>query len=383
MKSPVPEHLTIPPSITLWQQAVEYRAEQAGRRADWRRGLMALVWQLMLRSDYYVTTPRRGATWDILAAELGCSRRALAYKLAWLREQELLVTITPGSTVRFRPGTRYGRIDDGLGNLAAEYALTIPVDMLDDAALAAIEADYAAVPAEQDEEEVPWPVETVRERPAFMQVNASVEETCTPAPGVDLQGEAIPTHAREMSDSTPPSPSWSATVTPGTKKEILAACERLRADNPPLRVVSAKDLRSLLRALFAAGATVRDVYHVLNVRPDGQRWGDLMPPLRRPHYERCRILRAMIRHRLSWWMTDDGELKHPLPSQEHAAAEARRHAEQERFRLQVLEPVRTVKPGDAAQGLAAARAALASTEAGAAALEKAAARQVRRPRWAA
>ncbi|GAA3144211.1 hypothetical protein GCM10010466_39140 [Planomonospora alba] len=380
MTSPIPAHLTVAPTLGLWQQAVDHLADAAGRRSDWVRGVMALAWQLMLRSDKFnVTAPQRGATWDILTAEMGCSRRALAYKLAWMRAVGLLVTITPGSTPRFRPGTFRGRLDDGFGNLAAEYALTIPLELLDDAALQAIEDSYA--PVEDADDEVPWPVETVRERPVFSQVNTPVEGSCTPCADGSVGEKTLPTHAREMSDSAPPSSAWSATVTPGTKKDMIAACERLRAENPPLRVVSAKDLRSLLRPLFAAGATVRDVYHVLNTRPDGQRWGDLTPPLRRPRYERCRILRAMIRHRLTWWITGDGELKHVLPSQEHAAAEARRRTEAQRFRVQVLEGARSA--GDALRGLAAVRAAFAATGAGAAALEKVAARRVRQSRWVA
>ncbi|MGW7483469.1 hypothetical protein ACWGH8_33350 [Nonomuraea muscovyensis] len=74
-------------------------------------------------------------TWAVLIERSGRSRSTVALWLRWLRERGLLGTVTPGSTVRFRKGTQCGTIDDGLGNIAAEYVLAIAAAPNDDVAV--------------------------------------------------------------------------------------------------------------------------------------------------------------------------------------------------------------------------------------------------------
>ncbi|MBB4944323.1 hypothetical protein FHR32_008729 [Streptosporangium album] len=113
--------------------------DAGGRRADWWQRTMAVVWQLATRTGPdRVTSPKLGATWAVLAEAAGVSRSTLADRLRWLRECGLLVVLTTGSTARYRRGTMCGLADDGLGNLAAEYILTLPAEVLaalDDAEL--------------------------------------------------------------------------------------------------------------------------------------------------------------------------------------------------------------------------------------------------------
>ncbi|MFC6557369.1 hypothetical protein [Nonomuraea cavernae] len=305
------------------------------------RNLMRLAWQLTTRTDAtMMTAPKRGATWDVLAEEVGVSRRTIAYLLAWMREHQLLITVTTGSTARTRPGSLWGRIDDGLGNLAAEYALTIPAELL---------ADDLEVPELEQEEDVPWPVETIAERPTFSHVSGHVEQDCTPAVWGFSSERSLPNAgARESSEPTGPSPSWPRHATPRSKRDQIAACERLRRDNAlTLGILSTKDLRSLLRLLFVAGFTVADVEHALNRMPDGQQWGDIDPGRLAGTVERRRGMRARIRHRAGLWVDAAGAPLARSASQQAEDAEIAMWRAQER-RLSVIwgtpEPVDQATP---------------------------------------
>ncbi|TDD53010.1 recombinase family protein [Nonomuraea terrae] len=269
--------------------------------------------------------PKQGATWDVLAEEVGVSRRTIAYLLAWMRDQQLLVTIVTGSTRRTRAGNLWGLLDDGLGNLAAEYALTIPDELLPDD-VAELEAD------DPEEEEIPWPCETVTERATFSHVSGHVEQDCTPAvQGFSWGGSFPNAGARDSSETTGPSCSWPRHATPGSKREQVAACERLRQEHSlTLGILSAKDLRSLLRHLFVAGFTVADVEHALNRMPDGRHWGDIDPGRLAGTVERKRGMRARIRHRVGLWVDADGTPLVRSASQQAEEAEIAMWREQER-----------------------------------------------------
>ncbi|MER5649685.1 hypothetical protein [Streptosporangium sp. NPDC002524] len=310
----IPDHLSRAPSRAFWLRVVEELDDAGSRRADWWARTRAVVWQVATRTGAdRVTSPRLGATWAVLAETSGVSRSTLADRLRWLQARGLLVVLTPGSTVRYRRGTASGLIDDGLGNLAAEYILTVPLEAfaaLDDADIAELFPIEEAPPAD-DWRDVPWPAETL-----------PVDLTRTPT---SLSGVAL----SEESDASPgagarrtpaiPRPQWSATATPGTKKEMLLACERLRAEDPMLRKLSALRLRSLLRRLFGAGATIRDVWHVLNHQPDGRAW-----TVSRDLYS----VPGWVRWRVRAWLDNDGALKATLPSLRSAACAAAQLAEQ-------------------------------------------------------
>ncbi|GAB3910272.1 hypothetical protein GCM10027612_87760 [Microbispora bryophytorum subsp. camponoti] len=326
---------------------MESHPDTAARRADWRRGLMAVVWQLATRTGRnMVTAPKKGATWAVIAAEAGVSRSTLADRLAWLIERGLLVRVTPGTTPRFRPGTLRGALDDGRGNEAATYVLTVPAALAESLA----EDDQgggefltpASDPAEDDWRDVPWPAETL-----------PVELTRTPKPHVvDVGEKTFPdVRARETPAHTAPVAAWPAAATPGTKTEMLAACKRLRAEDPILRKLSARHLRSLLRVLFRLGATIDDVRHVLHHQPGSRAW---------PLEAAPRFVPGWVRWRAQAWLTldssssgQDVRLASPLPSQVREAYRKRIRSEQT-ARTTELAEARTHR-GDAAAGAALAR----------------------------
>ncbi|MDP9843356.1 hypothetical protein [Streptosporangium lutulentum] len=315
------------PTRAAWLDAVDYLARAHCNRQR-HRNLMHLAWQLATRTDAtMMTAPKRGATWIVLGEEVGVSRRTIAYLVKWLREHGLLVVVMPGSTPRTRRGNLWGRFDDGQGNLATEYALTAPAELLGDDELQPLKVD-----AVDDADEVPWPVETVTERPTFSHVSEGVENLCTPVvSGLSLARTLPNAGARDNSVTTEPAVSWPRLESPGTRKDQLAACERLRTDNGiTLGILSVKDLRSMLRLAFAAGWTVADVEHALNWRPDGQHWGDIDPGRLAGTVERKRGMRSRIRHRMGLWIAADGTPLVRSASQQAADEEAAMWQEEER-----------------------------------------------------
>ncbi|MFF4128364.1 hypothetical protein ACFYYP_32995 [Microbispora rosea] len=344
----IPTQLVCARSRAAWHRAVESHPDTAARRADWRRGLMAVVWQLATRTGRnMVTAPKKGATWTVMAAEAGVSRSTLANRLAWLLERGLLVRVTPGTTPRFRPGTLRGALDDGRGNEAATYVLTVPADLAeslaeDDQGDGGQSRTSAFDPAGDDWRDIPWPAETL-----------PVELTRTPKPHmVDVGEKTLPdVRARETPAHTTPAAAWPATATPGTKAEMLAACERLRAEDPILRKLSPLHLRSLLRVLFRLGATIDDVRHVLHHQPGGRPW---------PLEAAPRFVPGWVRWRVQAWLTPDSSpggqgvrLASPLPSQVREAYRRRIRSEQT-ARTTELAKARTYR-GDAAAGAALVR----------------------------
>ncbi|MEU4233290.1 hypothetical protein AB0F17_54170 [Nonomuraea sp. NPDC026600] len=309
----IPDGITRAASRAQWLRIVAAHPDAGGRRADWRRGTDAVVWQLATRTARtMLTAPAKGATWAIMAADARVSRTVLADRIAWLLTRGLLVRAVAGSTPRYRRGTRQGLDDDGLGNLAAQYVLTVPEALLQDLA---DELDHspALIPADVGDalEEVPWPVETL-----------PVDQTRTPSPPPADVGDETSRSAGARERPAAPSPAqlWPAAVTPRTKADMLSACERLRADDPLLAQLTARHLRSLLRAAFTSGATTSDIRHAINHRVDGTQ---------HPHTDRPRWLPAWLRSRLAHWLGADGQPVTPWPSQARALAAARDRAEQQ------------------------------------------------------
>jgi len=321
-------------SAIVWLEAVERIARDECRPTR-QRNLMRLARSLLRRSHRMITSPKRGATWDVLAEDVGVSRRTLAYLLAWLREHGFLRTITPGSTPRYRKGTLCGQLNDGRGNEAAVYELTLPASAVSEGV------------ASSDDQEIPWPVETLPYRPASPQLRKAVDNLCTPYAVVTHSAKASITRARAKGSlSTTPVGTWSAAVTPRTKRDMLAACERLRAESPLLRRLSARHLRSIFRPLFQAGATVRDVLWVVDHHVDG-----------RSAWSQPRWLPAWLRWRVREWVDTDDRLRATLPSQVAKAAHDRERSRWLSLKRQFAEAA--ARKGDHVRGLMLVRAALA------------------------
>lgn len=339
----IPDGLVRSATRELWLLACEQHPD-GDRRSDWRRNLLAVAKQLLSRTGTdRVTLPKKGATWSVIAAAANVSRRTLAYLLRWLRERGLLVIVVAGSTCRFRRGTLCGLVDDGLGNRATQYALTMPAATHERLLAASPDSPQSmGTFVARDWREVPWPAET-----------SHVEQSCTPRCHLVSLGEETSPYAGASARpaNTTPELTWSATATPGSKRDMLAAAERLRGEDMTLRRLGARHLRSLFRLLFQAGATPSDVRHVLNVSPDGRPWR---------HTQDQRWLPGWIRWRISAWIDQEGALRAPLPSQVAAVVRTRLLAEQAE-RNAVWERLRAERAVDVSGHAARARAGLAKT----------------------
>ncbi|WP_026122767.1 hypothetical protein [Nocardiopsis halotolerans] len=95
-----------------------------------------------------------------------------------------------------------------------------------------------------------------------------------------------------------------------TPRAVHEACETLRREDPSLRRVDFRVLRSETARFFSAGWTVADVLHALGHRPDGVPWAS------GPEYQGTDWLHARMRA----WRTPDGDIR---PSRSQEAAQLR------------------------------------------------------------
>nr|BFE89147.1 hypothetical protein GCM10020093_117490 [Planobispora longispora] len=235
----IPDTLVPVHTLVLWLHLIQAHPAAAGRRADWWRNTTAVVWQLILHTGPdMVTSPRKGATWALLAAKAGVSRRTLADRLRWLREIGALFTLVSGSTPlppRLPGRPRRRRARQPRRPVRPHRAPGRPGRHGPRGAGA---ADRHAPPrpralTEELWQDVPWPVEVL-----------PVEVTRTPSVSmVALSDNTSPVYAREESGQNGTSPAtpertWPSTVTPETKPQMLEACRRLREDVHVLRRIS-------------------------------------------------------------------------------------------------------------------------------------------------
>jgi hypothetical protein len=328
-------------SQRAWMRAIEAHPFLAGRRSDAYRNLLAVARVIMWCGK---RSPVNPAIWTSIPtrarimAKTGLSETTAKKWVKWLREHGFLATVTEGSTPRFRSTTHGGLVDDGAGNLGAEWALTAP---LADAGFPQRSEDDHT-PVDQAVSPEPEPISGDQKRPPAGSLS-SEREPATDPPVVRRREDR--TASNESEDAT--AWTWPLSATPGTKIDMLQAAQALRTRSAILRKVSAKHLRSLLRKHFRAGWTPNDVLHGLDHRPDGSAWTFTEPP---------RWLPGWIRHRLAPWHTADGAI---APSLSQQAAARRQAAATARAATAAEREQQLAKRVDASAGpAAAARAAL-------------------------
>ncbi|MFE3454953.1 hypothetical protein ACFXJ8_39125, partial [Nonomuraea sp. NPDC059194] len=340
----VPEGSRRARSQVAWRRAVQEHPDAAVLRTDAYDNLSAVVWLLMRHADWSTMTTR--PTWAVLMERTRLSKSSVAKWLAWLRERGLLGTVVSGSTVRYRKGTACGSINDGLGNIAAEYVLAIPTT-LDPAPN---DAPSAAQPAPATPAE---PVEVVGQPAAL----ALVDITRTPSEFPSGGGELSP--RRRAREATGPVDHGLAAATRAAKQHskiikdrALVVAEDVRARSLDLRRLSAKHVRHLITEFVLAGWTAADVVHAIDHTPDGQP---------RPFAGSAKHPAGWFRHRLAAWRDADST---PIPSrsQHLAAAAARRDIERQALTDQRA-TLRAARVDADAGPAARARALLAATQA--------------------
>ncbi|MEV6157924.1 helix-turn-helix domain-containing protein [Nonomuraea sp. NPDC052129] len=232
-----------------------------------------------------------------IVEETGLSKATVKRWIRWLREHGWLGVVEQGSTVRFRKGTSAGLDDDGLGNRAALWVICIPRDIA-----------RVSTPGTPSDEE-----RCVSEPPSLSLPRRDKED---------------PTRTREAprrARGNPRiSPTWGLHQSPRTKRDRLAACERLRQESSVLRRMTAWYLRWLLRAFLLAGWTPADVLHALDVRPDDSVWTYTWSSA-----DELRHIPGWVRNRLAAWVSGDGQV---LSSRSQRVAAIAREVEELRRR---------------------------------------------------
>lgn len=321
-----------------WVAEVLAHPDTAALRADAYGNLRAVAEVLRDHMDWASGLSR--PTHAVIMRRTGLSRRSVTRWVRWLRDRGLLGLAVPGSTNATRADNRGGILDDGLGNLAAEYVLAVP--------------EGGQETAEGDELAEVLPLHAgrpVNVNGAPSRDLSSVGGEIVSSESFDLSLRNAGAYARESGGDTVIT--WSLTATPRTKRDHLAACERLRAEDMTLRRLSARHLRSVLRPVLRQGVTPAEILHMINHTPDGAA---------RPFTDEPRWVPAWLRWRLgTWWdLTGDGPRLRveDLPSRRAAAAheaDLRAAAQRAAERAEAL-----ARRADASEHAEAARVRLAA-----------------------
>ncbi|MGV9383555.1 hypothetical protein ACWDRB_47615 [Nonomuraea sp. NPDC003707] len=290
----VPRGMRRTPTQKAWLCTLQEHPEVLKLRCDAYTNLMRVATLICWSADWKSLCSR--PTIAGIMNRTGLSHPTVKRWVRWLRHRGWLGVVEQGSIVEFRKGTLGGLADDGLGNRAAVWVLCIP-----------------RRPSEQQH----------RPPSGYGDRKSDPPSVSPPRGETDDPTRTREEHTRRFRDACRISPMWGLHATPGTKRDRLHACERLRGESPVLRRMSAWYLRWLLKPFFDAGATPADVLHGLDVRSDGSAWTYTWSST-----NEIRHIPGWVRHRLSAWIGPDGRVL-PLRSQHAAASAARRRTEQE------------------------------------------------------
>ncbi|MGR6915338.1 hypothetical protein ACU635_13930 [[Actinomadura] parvosata] len=290
----VPRGMRRTPDQQAFLRALREDPQVLGLRYDGYGNLLRIAQLIAWAADWKTMCSR--PTIAGICERTGLSKATVKRWVRWLRDHGWLGVVEQGTTVRFRKGTSAGLDDDGLGNRAALWVLCIP-------------RDITPVPTEDTSSE---------------QAKRASEPPSLSLPRRDKEDPTRTREAPRRSHRSPRiSPTWGLHQSPRTKRDRLAACERLRQESNVLRRMTPWYLRWLLQPFLVAGWTPADVLHALDVRADGSVWTYTWKSV-----DELRYIPGWVRHRLKAWWGEDGQVL-PSRSQRVAVVVARQRAEQE------------------------------------------------------
>ncbi|MCM3662517.1 hypothetical protein M3148_16185 [Georgenia satyanarayanai] len=321
----LPEGHTLPRRVSDWvDQALVHPGTATMTARSWstyRAFVLAIANAIDPKSK--TTT----FSWTSLAAAVlevdpsaASSRASVDRYLRRLREWKLLGIVATGRTAAYAPKA------DGGTNERAVYVLSVrrPLQAVDSFETPPLEEVHVA------------PRTHARERLA--QANAE-----------PLRGPT--TRAAQARHPQLPAqrqlPAWSRSVTPSSKDDMLRAADTLRHLSFPLRRLSARHVRSILRPFFLAGWSVADVHHAIDHRPDGSSY---------PHDGANGVgnMGAWLSYRLAAWQDPHGTVRRS-PTQ-RIEAERRENAARTRVRREAEATRRATAAGPQSPGRLLARA---------------------------
>lgn len=344
IRAAVREGFRVPEHTDEVLQALEDHPEYSQVRSDLRRGLRRCVEALIGTADFSTMTTR--ATKAKLADLLGVCRRTVNRYMAQLREWGLVGMVANGRSAAYASVGEDGRRI----NEAAVHVLCVPEGAHRVLRRAARLLGLGA------------PGSRRRNR-------GPVEESVTPPSEAGLylrDKKVLPrTHARgRISQSKEQARlgcsvdqvRWNRHRVPTNRAQQRTAAWRLKSLLPNvLGKMSDRDIASCVRDFFAAGWSVADLHHALEVRPDGSAWPySGAPETKEPHR-----VRGWLKFRLTAWRDQAGV---PVTSRGQQALLEREKARRERQAQQQAEQQRREQvSGDSAikrRSLAKIRAVL-------------------------
>ena len=275
-----------------------------------RATIVAVLRALIERADYESITTRPG--WETLIEATGTSRTTVARVLRTLAAWGLIGRVASGRQAKYAAAGPDGeRINE-----AAVYVLCTPSPL---ALVHKVGTPPALGGSHLKEKKLTHT--RAREKSSL---NGVASPRLIPA-GASGSAPAAQVPWR-------PELRWPAHRTAKRHGQRVAAASEIRYRSFPLRSMTDKDIASSCRDFFLVGWTVADILHALDWRPDGTLW----PHSGAPETKNPWRIRGWLKHRLTAWRTDAGELLLSRDQQEAARAAALRR-EQDAERRRILE----------------------------------------------
>lgn len=214
--------------VRRWRPAVRAWITASGRRSDWQHSRLEVARVL---ADNARTDGTSSPTWDWIAEETGLARRTVARALVDLERAGWLTVVETGSTELTRPS--WSSLE---GNRAAVYGLLV------------LEPAGSGTPLRTPFGSSPNP--RARWRPDGREKAAS-------------------------GGGSPEGAPWNPHTVTRSRRDELAAARALQDRVLPLRRLTDRAVRSLIRPWLRDGWTVTDIVWALDHDADGrQRWWD-------------------------------------------------------------------------------------------------------------
>ena len=306
--------LRVQHTLQCWRALHELPGYALARK-DLQLTLSKTLYALIRCAEF--TTMATRPTWAILELHTGRTRGTIQRALKQLREWGLIGIVASGRTAAYAAkGADGQRINE-----AAVYVLCRPAgrglrglpilpqhqnDVANREGMAVVSVDKKdPPPAKQGVKSLDKSHLHARE-----EKTPGMEPLRGPAHsrhGASAVRRNLPAHRSELT--------WERHKTMASDGTCLAGISTIRNRSAVLRYFSLRDLRALMRPFLDAGWTVADIEHALQALPAPEKatgrelWGALQLPSHGEHTTSWTIrTRELIRHRLTCWITDAGEV---------------------------------------------------------------------------
>lgn len=308
VSSVVPEGHIPARNILRWLRSIQALPEFQLARKDLKANIWRFVTALAQAPGFEPKTMTIMPLWDRLQHRYGFARKSIANYFRRLRDWNVVGVVATGRSAEKTPISS-GRTQ----NEAAIYVLVEPTPAK------GVEKSSAPVPVGISFN----PSHATREEDSKLN-----DESATP---ITSPRRAASRHAVNDLMRTRKEPFWAPNATqkqPMTKRGRREAERQAAAECQyrffPLQNISTAHVAAIIRPLLRAGATINDVFHIIDNRPTAD--------ARYPHDGATGVgnIGAWLSHRIRPWARPDGTY-HRFPSQKAESERIQRDAERAAF----------------------------------------------------